>query len=70
MQRLYVSGAVRPLKWTLGVKWLTTLSQLHETLRLQFVSSGIASFVSVCVRGGRCPGQLLTMTTPKRKYGL
>jgi hypothetical protein len=22
MQRLEVSGAVRPLKWTLGVKWL------------------------------------------------
>jgi hypothetical protein len=22
MQRLYVSGAVRPLKWLLGVKWL------------------------------------------------
>jgi hypothetical protein len=24
MQRLEVSGAVRPLKWPLGVKWLIT----------------------------------------------
>ena len=24
MQHLYVSGAVRPLKWPLGVKWLTS----------------------------------------------
>jgi hypothetical protein len=24
MQRLEVSGAVRPLKWPLGVKWLKT----------------------------------------------
>jgi len=23
MQHLEVSGAVRPLKWSLGVKWLT-----------------------------------------------
>jgi len=23
MQHLKVSGAVRPLKWSLGVKWLT-----------------------------------------------
>jgi len=25
MQLLEVSGAVRPLKWSLGVKWLTTM---------------------------------------------
>jgi len=25
MQHLKVSGAVRPLKWSLGVKWLKTL---------------------------------------------
>jgi len=29
MQHLEVSGAVRPLKWPLGVKWLTTNSGLH-----------------------------------------
>jgi hypothetical protein len=28
MQRLEVSGAVRPLKWPLGVKWLTYLVEV------------------------------------------
>jgi len=28
MQHLEVSGAVRPLKWSLGVKWLTILSEI------------------------------------------
>ena len=28
MQHLEVSGAVRPLKWPLGVKWLTCFYQL------------------------------------------
>jgi len=27
MQHLQVSGAVRPLKWSLGVKWLTGFMQ-------------------------------------------
>ena len=29
MQHLEVSGAVRPLKWPLGVKWLKASSKLH-----------------------------------------
>ena len=29
MQHLKVSGAVRPLKWSLGVKWLTDLDVFH-----------------------------------------
>ena len=28
MQHLEVSGAVRPLKWSLGVKWLRRVSLL------------------------------------------
>jgi len=28
MQHLKVSGAVRPLKWSLGVKWLSILVHL------------------------------------------
>jgi hypothetical protein len=32
MQRLEVSGAVRPLKWPLGVKWLKSyFLQLRKT---------------------------------------
>jgi hypothetical protein len=31
MQRLEVSGAVRPLKWPLGVKWLKDLYFIDET---------------------------------------
>jgi hypothetical protein len=35
MQRLEVSGAVRPPKWPLGVKWLSTVfpacADLHES---------------------------------------
>ena len=31
MQHLEVSGAVRPLKWSLGVKWLSTLTyEVHQ----------------------------------------
>ena len=33
MQHLEVSGAVRPLKWSLGVKWLI-YKTLREYLRL------------------------------------
>jgi hypothetical protein len=38
MQRLEVSGAVRPLKWPLGVKWLRTekLGRLGTVQALQF----------------------------------
>jgi hypothetical protein len=32
MQRLEVSGAVRPLKWPLGVKWLIMFS-IYEILQ-------------------------------------
>jgi len=34
MQHLKVSGAVRPLKWPLGVKWLIEFQEhsLHVTL--------------------------------------
>jgi hypothetical protein len=30
MQHLEVSGAVRPLKWPLGVKWLTNRKKLTK----------------------------------------
>ena len=30
MQHLEVSGAVRPLKWPLGVKWLTVAAALER----------------------------------------
>jgi hypothetical protein len=33
MQRLEVSGAVRPLKWPLGVKWLTLQRGVTSTAR-------------------------------------
>jgi hypothetical protein len=29
MQRLEVSSAVRPLKWSLGVKWLSGVCPVH-----------------------------------------
>jgi len=29
MQRLEVNCAVRPLKWSLGVKWLMSLLDIH-----------------------------------------
>ena len=32
MQRLEVSGAVRPLQWSLGVKGLTTTQLTNQTL--------------------------------------
>jgi len=33
MQHLEVSGAVRPLKWSLGVKWLKSVRGLTVTRR-------------------------------------
>jgi hypothetical protein len=30
MQRLEVSGAVRPLKWPLGVKWLIVTKYMNS----------------------------------------
>ena len=33
MQHLKVSGAVRPLKWSLGVKWLNKYATWSFTLR-------------------------------------
>ena len=42
MQHLKVSGAVRPLKWSLGVKWLSffsfTVNPPSWTLRLLFTA--------------------------------
>ena len=35
MQHLKVSGAVRPLKWSLGVKWLITLFHCLEGIGTQ-----------------------------------
>jgi len=32
MQHLEVSGAVRPLKWSLGVKWLTDVNKMVHVL--------------------------------------
>jgi hypothetical protein len=32
MQRLEVSGAVRPLKWPLGVKWLKSFPMHHSPI--------------------------------------
>jgi hypothetical protein len=32
MQRLEVSGALRPLKWPLGFKWLRARSDTSDTL--------------------------------------
>jgi len=29
MQHLEVGGAVRPLKWSLGVKWLISMFRIH-----------------------------------------
>ena len=40
MQQLEVSGAVRPLKWLLGVKWLTRHDFLAEQLRNNIVYLG------------------------------
>ena len=37
MQHLKVSGAVRPLKWSLGVKWLRDLIAIRQ---LCYSSSG------------------------------
>ena len=36
MQHLKVSGAVRPLKWPLGFKWLMDATERDEVLRRQF----------------------------------
>jgi len=38
MQRLEVGGAVRPLKWSLGVKWLTKFQMAPAPSTL--ISSG------------------------------
>jgi len=35
MQRLKVSGAVRPLKWSLGVKWLISSAVLKKGHRFK-----------------------------------
>ena len=32
MQHVEVCGTVRPLKWSLGVKWLITKQEVHSTL--------------------------------------
>jgi len=34
MQHLEVSGAVRPLKWSLGVKWLMSIYNWQQIHRL------------------------------------
>ena len=39
MQRLEVSGAVRPIYWSLGVKWLILCSHLRLGLPSGFFSS-------------------------------
>ena len=33
MQHLEVSGAVRPLKWSLGVKWLKAIPVIEQEMR-------------------------------------
>jgi len=43
MQHLEVSGAVRPLKWSLGVKWLVMFS-------LQVRPNDISKFQTSCRR--------------------
>jgi hypothetical protein len=42
MQRLEVSGAVRPLKWPLGVKWLSV-----QTEYIAVVVEGSSEFGSI-----------------------
>jgi hypothetical protein len=39
MQRLEVSGAVRPLKWTLGVKWLSISPLSRPTVAIVVLST-------------------------------
>jgi hypothetical protein len=45
MQRLEVSGAVRPLKWPLDVKWLMyELKKNGKVLTSKFVGTGPSSY--------------------------
>jgi len=38
MQHLEVSGAVRPLKWSLGVKWLNgKITQMWRTAQMMVI---------------------------------
>ena len=41
MQHLEVSGAVRPLKWSLGVKWLMVMSALSDVLTSMLLISSL-----------------------------
>jgi hypothetical protein len=47
MQRLEVSGAVRPLKWSLGVKWLMELFTATGKLTRCGKNSNIVSMCAV-----------------------
>jgi hypothetical protein len=41
MQHMYVSGAVQPLKWPLGVKWLRYRSQKKDNMFRPFYYKAI-----------------------------
>jgi len=44
MQHLKVSGAVRPLKWSLGVKWLIELLKKRKNVKYVF-----EFFIKMCI---------------------
>ena len=43
MQHLEVSGAVRPLKWPLGVQWLMSLHKVGGSLLINLLQGGAIS---------------------------
>jgi hypothetical protein len=47
MQRLKVSGAVRPLKWPLGVKWLKYTTALDAQTLSRSVMLSVCLFASL-----------------------
>jgi len=49
MQRLKVSGAVRPVKWSLGVKWLK-IRALYKQVMCQHFAENPAITLGQCVQ--------------------
>ena len=59
MQHLKVSGAVRPLKWSLGVKWLIT--SIEQISHLVKIPSDYVDFLCI-------PQEMLLRTNTKDSH--
>jgi len=67
MQRLEFSGAVRPLQWSLGVKWLTYIRGTGQFSKLPYPHWHRSSIWSNRAHGGHT--EVTTYLLPSSKLG-